>query len=163
MGHQGLPEARTVRPPKRGRGPRAGGRARRQPESAARRRRRTPPWRAERRHASATVRAIDSMTRSLARHPLMFEGDEEGLRRTRRRQEYGRRSVGLPRRSVAKAGCLKIESARLVGWAKARNAPCPPKDHLDSRCSRWASLPPSRSRASADESLSPPYKVTGEG
>jgi hypothetical protein len=43
-------------------------------------------WRAERRHALATVRDILTMTRRLARHLPHFGGDERGLRRTPRRK-----------------------------------------------------------------------------
>ena len=50
----------------------------------------TSRWRAERRHAPATVREELQWSRRWARHPLVFRGGERGRRRTRRRQEYGR-------------------------------------------------------------------------
>jgi hypothetical protein len=89
-------------------------------ESAARRRRRTPRWRAERRRASATVRALKGrLRRSARRPPRLRRGAAERPRPRRgedtappRRQEQGRfcsparkpRAMrGLPRRHVRRS------------------------------------------------------------
>src|SRR6185437_11253202 len=101
-GPLGLPEAWKERLTRKA--PRAS--SRRQDETERQKARpgadKTLRWRAERRRTFARRCARTAMTRRLARHPLgLFEGTKacpreggEGRRRTRRRQEYGQRSVG---------------------------------------------------------------------
>ena len=78
-------------------------------------------WRAERRHTFARRcelkcngrahrRAIPSTSSRGSTPPdPLFEGDGNGLRRTRRRQEYGRRSVGYIRLILRRARSARLE------------------------------------------------------
>ena len=94
-GPQGLPEARKAKPTQKGLAPQS----RRQGETERQKARpgavTTLRWRAERRHTFARRCDLRPNDAPLgAPSPHFFKGEEKGLRPTRRRKEYGWRSVG---------------------------------------------------------------------
>jgi hypothetical protein len=80
----------------------------------------SPRWRAERRHASATVRDTLRMDAPLgAPSPRFMRGTEKGLRRTRRRKEYGRSRMSI-RSARPRASGDPVLDARLRGHERRR-------------------------------------------
>jgi hypothetical protein len=77
----------------------------------------SPRWRAERRHAPETARAQQHGRADRRAIPSFFDGRGNGLRPTRGRKEYWRRSVGcLTFESVSVRSELQfLFSSRLVG------------------------------------------------